>query len=89
VSGRVVAIAGVGRQVDAADEGDPVVDHDELLVMAVQRPLLRVGRDCDLRPEGERMPRVVDVTAVGVEERQRRAGPEKHAHADPLRQLGQ
>jgi hypothetical protein len=89
VRGRVVAVSGVRRQVDAADEGDPVVDDDELLVMAVQRPLLRVGHDFDLRPEAERMPGAVDVAAVGVEKRQRRARPEEHAHGDPLRQLGE
>ncbi len=38
----VVAVAGLGGQVDAADEGDAVVDDDCLLVMAVQGPLLRI-----------------------------------------------
>ena len=35
------------RQVDPADEGDPVVDDDRLLVVAVQRPLVRVERALD------------------------------------------
>ena len=44
----VEAVAGFGCQVDAADEGDAVVDHDRLLVVAMQRPFVRVERALDL-----------------------------------------
>jgi len=43
----VVAVAGLRREIDAADEGDPVVNDDRLLVVAVHRTLVRV--ECDLR----------------------------------------
>ena len=46
---RVVAVAGLRREVDAADEGDAVVDDDRLLVMAVHRPLARVRGALNLR----------------------------------------
>jgi hypothetical protein len=89
VRGGVEPVARIRRQVDPADERDPVVDHDELLVMAVQRALLCVVRELDLRAEGERVPDTVDVLAVGMEERQRRPGPDEHAHRHPLGELGQ
>jgi hypothetical protein len=41
---RVVAIAVEARQVDPADARNAVVDHDELLMVAVERPLLGVER---------------------------------------------
>src|SRR5439155_22384547 len=44
---RVIAIAAKTRQVDAAHRRNAVVDHDELFVVTVQRPLLRVERDFD------------------------------------------
>ena len=46
---RVVAVAGFGGEVDATDEGDPIVDDDRLLVMAVHRPFLGVQRALDSR----------------------------------------
>ena len=48
--GRVEAVAGLRGQVDAADERDPVVDDDRLLVVAVQGALVRVERALDARP---------------------------------------
>ena len=47
MAGLVEAVAGQGGEVDAADEGDAVVDHDELLVMAVERSLAAVAGDGD------------------------------------------
>ena len=41
---RVVGVAAVEREVDAADVGDAVVDHDRLLVVAVRRARARVER---------------------------------------------
>jgi hypothetical protein len=49
----VEAIAGFRGQVDSADEGDAVVDHDRLLVVAVHRPLLRIERAANLCPAAE------------------------------------
>src|SRR5512132_2347876 len=49
----VEAIAGFRGKVDSADEGDAVVDHDRLLVVAVHRPLLRIERAADLGPGAE------------------------------------
>ncbi len=47
VLARVESVTGLGGEVDAADERDPVVDHDRLLVVAVQRPLLRIEPTLD------------------------------------------
>ncbi len=44
---RVEPVTGLGGEVDAADERDPVVDHDRLLVVAVQWPLLRIKPTLD------------------------------------------
>ena len=45
-AGRVIAgvepIAGLRREVDSADEGDAIIDHDRLLMVTVQRAFLRV-----------------------------------------------
>ena len=83
----VPALALVVRQVDAADERDAIVDDDELLVMAVHRPFLRVGGKPYSRAELERMPHAVDVLAVRMEEGQRRAGPDEHVDVDALGEL--
>ena len=45
----VVAVAGVVGEVDPADERDLAVDHDRLLVMAVERVLARIGLAADAR----------------------------------------
>ena len=46
---QVVPVAGLVREVDPADEGDPVVDDDRLLVVAVNRPLARIELALDPR----------------------------------------
>ena len=73
-----------GGQVDAADERDVVVDDDELLVVAVHRPLVRVERHRDARAADELVAHPPHLAAVRVEERQRRTGPGEHAHVDAL-----
>ena len=45
----VVAVAGFRGEIDTADKGDAVVDHDRLLVVAVQRSFLGVQGALDLR----------------------------------------
>ena len=44
---RVEAIAALRRQIDPSDERDTIVDHDRLLVVAVQRTLMRIKRTLD------------------------------------------
>ncbi len=46
---RIPGVTAVERQVDAAYEGDPVVDHDRLLVVAVRESGAAVGVCLDLR----------------------------------------
>ena len=46
---RIPGISAVERQVDAADERDPVVDHDRLLVVGVRESRAAVGVRLDLR----------------------------------------
>ena len=55
----VVAVAGVVGQVDPADERQLAVDHDRLLVVAVERVLARVavGLDPGVARRGSRAPR--------------------------------
>ena len=84
---RVESVARLCREVDAAYEGEVVVDQHDLLVVAMQGSFLRV-RDClDLRARCERVESARDVLAIGAEERQRRSGPKQHTHRNPLRQL--
>ena len=79
---RVVAsvetVARLRRQVDAADERDPVVDHDRLLVVAVHRPLLGIERALDARVCGQPLAHLPHVAARRAEERERRARPDEH-----------
>src|SRR5207244_1375221 len=43
----VEAVALLPSEVDAADEGNAIVDHDRLLMVAVQGPLFRVDAALD------------------------------------------
>ena len=83
VLAHVEAVAGEGGQVDAAHEGHAVVDHDQLLVVAVHRPLPRVERHRDPRPADELVAHAAHLATVGMEERQRRTGPREHANVAP------
>src|SRR5205085_12160362 len=89
VVARVEAVAVVGGEVDAADEGDAVVDDDELLVVAVERPLAVVERTADPRPALERLAQLAGLGAGRMEERERRARPEAHPPRQPRRALGE
>jgi hypothetical protein len=68
---RIEAIASLGGQVDAPNEGDAVVNHNDLLVVAMHGTLFRVGNGLDLRPGPEFVHHTSDVLAIGAEERQR------------------
>ena len=61
----VEAVTAERREVDPADEGDLAVDDDQLLVVAVERPLARVQRDVDARAAGQLVADVPDLAAVG------------------------
>ena len=86
---RVEPVAGLGGQVDPADERDAVVDHDRLLVVAMERPLFRIELELDARVAGQLGSHLANVAARRAEERQRRAGPGQHADVDALRELGE
>ena len=83
----VEAIAAVVGQVDPADERDPAVDHDRLLVMAVERVLPRVGLAPDPRFADEVLDIRPDLRAGGVKGGNRRARPDEHPDVDALGQL--
>jgi hypothetical protein len=85
----VVAIATEVRQVDAADEGDLVVDHDELLVVTVQRTLVRVQRDLDARAAHQLVAPRAHAAATRREHGHRSPRPQQHAHVDRCRRLGE
>ena len=74
-------------EVDAADERVSSSTIDDLLVMAVHRPLVAVERDMHARPRPRRASSGRRRCAGRAEERQRRAGPREHAHVDTLREL--
>src|SRR5204863_4921874 len=81
----VEAAPRVVGQVDPADEGDSVVDDDELFVMAVHRALPRVQRAADARAACECVAKLPALCSIRVEERKWRAGPAEHADVDTLR----
>src|SRR2546423_970347 len=83
---RVVAIAGVARQIDPAREGHALVHDDDFLVVAMQRALARVEPDLNAHSP-KPVPNFAHVAAGGAEERQRGPRPEEDADLDPLRQL--
>jgi hypothetical protein len=82
-------VAGEGREIEPPDVCDAVVDENELLMVAVHRPFLRVERDLDPRPVHEPVAHRAHLAAVGVEERKRRARPRDDAHGDALRRLSE
>ena len=83
---RVASVSGHGRQVDAADERQPAVDDDRLLVVAVQRALVRVELAADARP-AQLVARSPHRAPGWTEDRQRRARPQEHADVDPAGEL--
>jgi hypothetical protein len=78
--GCVVAITAEVGQVDAANKSDLVVDHDELLVVAVHRALVRVQRDLDPRSAHELLAPRAHGGPAGREHGDRSAGPQQHAN---------
>lgn len=93
VARRMVAVveplAPERREVDPTDEGDPIVDDDELLVMTVHRSLVRVEGHRDARAANQLVAHAPHLSPIGMEERQRCAGPREHANVDPLRGVGE
>jgi hypothetical protein len=89
VLARVVAVARERREVDAADEGQLVVDDHELLVVAVHHPRARIQLAVDLRPADQPLARGLHARAPGLKDRDRGARPHDHAHGDALGGLGE
>jgi len=87
--GRVVAITAEVGDVDAAHEGDLVVDHDDLLVVAVHRALVGVQRRLDARPTHELLARLSHRGPPRREQRHRCAGPQQHTNLNQLGRLTQ
>ena len=76
-------------EVDAADEGDRVIDDHELLVMAVHGPL--AGIQDTLNPAGGRqlLTDRADHLAGGLKRRQRGSRPQQHPHIDAFGQTSE
>ena len=85
----VVGVSTVEREVDAPDEGDAIVDHDRLLVMAVHEPDAGVELAVDPVSKIEPLDHPPNLSAGRTEDRYRSATPDEHAHVDPLGQLGE
>ncbi len=83
---RVIAVAVLRGHVDSTDEGDPVVDHDRLLVMAVHGPFSGVERAADACFR-ERLPDLAHVPPGRPEQWKRRTGPQEYAHVDAVGEL--
>jgi len=87
---RVQPVARQRGQIDAPDEGDPVVDHHGLLVVAVQGPFVGVERDVDGRGRGSQLLRGAGrVPSRRGEHGRRRPRPEQDSHVDPRGQVGE
>ena len=87
VAGAIEPVASLGGQVDPADERNPVVDHDRLLVVAMEWAFVAVECDLHLRVPRETVPHERDVFPRGAEQWKRRAGPGEHADVDALCEL--
>src|ERR1700750_961927 len=83
----VVPVAGLRREVDAAHEGDSIVDHDRLFMVAVQRPLASVQRALDARARSQLVVHLPYFATRRAEERKRRPGPYEDTHVNGLGQL--
>jgi hypothetical protein len=83
----VVAVAPEAGQVDPPDEGDPVVDDDELLVVAVGEALVPIEDAVDPRPPAELLPALADLGPGGLEHRQGSPGPDEDPDGHPLGEL--
>jgi hypothetical protein len=78
----VEPIPAVRGEVDPADEGDAAVDHGELLMVTVERSLLRVERDPDAGIPLQRVPHLPRLASVWMEQRERRAAPSQQPDVD-------
>jgi hypothetical protein len=85
----VEAITRLVREVDPADEGDAVVDHDGLLVVAVKRTLSRVQATRDAGATYELVPHPPHLAPGGPEQRQRRSRPGENAYGHLFGQAGE
>src|SRR5206468_2030500 len=65
----VEAVAGLRREVDSANEGDAIIDHDRLLVVTVQGPFLRVEAALEPGLHGEGVAHTRDLAPRGPEQR--------------------
>ena len=65
----VVTIARQISQVDPADKCDRAVDHDCLLMMAVQRVLARIRLAPDTRSPDQCTDRITNLTPSGMKDR--------------------
>ena len=84
----VVAVAGFRGEVDTADEGDAIVDHDRLLVVAVQRSFVSSrGAHWIFVSRVSCVAHLPYVAARRAKERQRRPRPGKHPDVEALCQL--
>ena len=83
----VEPVAVLGGQIETADEGDPVVDHDRLLVVAVHWALMSVERNLRARAVDEPVAHRPHVGPGRAEEWKWRAGPAQHANLDALGEL--
>ena len=89
MSGAVEAVAREAGEVDAADECDLVVDDHELLVMAVQRPLVRVERARDGSASAELVADPAYRTPGDRVERQGGASPQQHPYGHTVGGVGE
>ena len=85
----VEPVAGEVGEIDAAHEGQLVVDDHELLVVAMQRPFMRIERAHDLVALAERFPDAAHGTSRDRIQRQGSTSPEEHAHRHPASRVGE
>jgi hypothetical protein len=83
----VPAIPVERSQIDTADVGNTIVDHDRLFMMAVHRPLPGIEGALDPVPHIETLLDLANVTTPRPQNRQRRACPDQNANGDARAQL--
>jgi len=81
----VETVAGTVREVNPADERPLAVHDHQLLVMAVHRALVPIGRDAEPRTRDQGSHRRLDLAAAGPKQRHRRPRPCQQANIDTPR----
>jgi hypothetical protein len=85
----VISVPVTVGEVQAADEGDFVVDHHDLLVMGTDEMLTWIQSHPHARSSHKVVPDSTDIAPVGPDHRNRRTRPQQHTDIDAARDIRQ